>query len=144
MKGRSFLSLIVSLAIVGSNSGLVFAKLKQDSAATPSPSPIAQRQPNCNNPRSDIEIKECIRLRYEAADRRLNEVYKQLIAKLSREERSLLAESQKGWIQLKENNCDFEVYGSRRGTGYRGFLNECLERMTQQRTAELEKYVRER
>lgn len=142
MKGRWFVSLMVSLTIVGSNSGPVFAELQQDSAATLNE--IAQRQPNCNNPRSDIEIKECIRLRYEAADRRLNDVYKQLVAKLSREERSLLAEAQKGWIQWKENNCDFEVYGSRMGTGYRGFLNECLERMTKQRTAELEKYSRER
>ena len=139
MKGRSLLSLIVSLAIVGSNSGLVFAELKQDSAATPSP--IAQRQPNCNNPQNNIEIKECIRLRYEAADRRLNQVYQQLISKLSREERVLLAEAQKGWIQLKENNCEFEVYESRGATGYRGFLNECLERMTKQRTVELEKYL---
>jgi Uncharacterized protein conserved in bacteria len=142
MKERSLVSLIVSLAIVGSNSGLVFAELKQDNP--PTPSPIAQRQPNCNNPQNNLEIKECIRLRYEAADRRLNEVYKQLVAKLSREERSLLAEAQQGWIQLKENNCHFEVYGSRGGTGYRGFLNECRERMTQQRTAELEKYLRER
>jgi uncharacterized protein YecT (DUF1311 family) len=142
MKGRAFVSLMVSLTIVGSNSGSVFAELQQDSAATPSP--IAQQQPNCNNAQTNIEIKECIRLRYEAADRRLNDVYKQLLSKLSREERSLLSEAQKGWIQLKENNCEFEVYGSRGRTGYRGFLNECLERMTQQRTAELEKYLRER
>jgi uncharacterized protein YecT (DUF1311 family) len=142
MKRRSIFSVVVSLAIVGSNSLPVFAQLQQDSSATPSP--IAQRQPNCNNAQTNLEIKECIRLRYEAADRRLNDVYKQLVAKLSREERSLLAEAQKGWIQWKENNCDFEVYGSRMGTGYRGFLNECLERMTKQRTAELEKYSRER
>lgn len=141
MKGISFLSLMIILTVVAFNSWPVFAELKQDN---PTPSPIAQRQPNCNNPQNNIEIKECIRLRYEAADARLNEVYKQLVAKLSREERSLLAEAQKGWIQLKENNCDFEVYASRGRTGYRGFLNECLERMTQQRTAELEKYLRER
>jgi uncharacterized protein YecT (DUF1311 family) len=142
MKGRFILSLMISLTAVSFNSWPVFAELKQDSP--PTPSPIAQRQPNCNNPQNNIEIKECIRLRYDAADRRLNDVYKQLVAKLSREERSLLSESQKGWIQLKENNCDFEVYGSRGRTGYRGFLNECRERMTQQRTAELEKYLRER
>lgn len=142
MKGQFLLSLMISLTTVSFNSWSVLAELKQDNP--PTLSPIAQRQPNCNNAQTDIEIKECIRLRYEAADRRLNEVYKQLIAKLSREERSLLSEAQKGWIQLKENNCDFEVYGSRGRTGYRGFLNECLERMTQQRTAELEKYLRER
>lgn len=142
MKWISLFSLMVSLTIVGSNSSPVCAELQQDSAATLNE--IAQRQPNCNNPRSDIEIKECIRLRYEAADRRLNDVYQQLISKLSREERVLLAEAQKGWIQLKENNCEFEVYESRGATGYRGFLNECLERMTKQRTVELEKYLSQR
>lgn len=141
MKWISFVSLMVSLTIVGSNSGPVCAELQQDSAATLNE--IAQRQPNCNNPRSDIEIKECIRLRYEAADRRLNDVYKQLLSKLSREERSLLAEEQQRWIQLKENNCEFEVYESRGASGYRGFLNQCLERMTKQRTAELESYLRQ-
>ena len=101
----------------------------------------AQRLPNCNNPQNNLEIKECIRLRYQAADRRLNEVYGQLILKLSAEERSLLVAAQQGWIQLRDKNCLFEVYGSRSGTGYRGFLNECLERMTKQRTGELEKYL---
>jgi uncharacterized protein YecT (DUF1311 family) len=142
MKVISILILMVSLVVVDSNSRSVFAELKQDSAVTPSP--IAQRQPNCNSPQTDIEIKECIRLRYEAADRLLNDVYKQLLSKLSREERSLLAEAQQGWIQLRDKNCEFEVYGSRGASGYRGFLNECLERMTQQRTAELEKYLREK
>jgi uncharacterized protein YecT (DUF1311 family) len=141
MKWISFVSLMVSLTIVGSNSGPVCAELQQDSAATLNE--IAQRQPNCNNPRSDIEIKECIRLRYEAAARRLNDVYKQLLSKLSREERALLAEEQQRWIQLKENNCEFEVYESRGASGYRGFLNQCLERMTKQRTAELESYLRQ-
>lgn len=139
MKKRSVFSVAVSLALLGHNSCPVFAELKRDSMVAQSL--IAQRQPNCNNPQNNIEIKECIRLRYEAADRRLNEVYQQLISKLSREERSLVVEAQKGWIQLKENNCEFEVYVSRGATGYRGFLNECLERMTKQRTAELEQYL---
>jgi uncharacterized protein YecT (DUF1311 family) len=62
-------------------------------------------------------------------------------SKLSREERSLLTEAQQGWIKLRDKNCEFEVYRSRGGTGYQGFLNECLERMTKQRTGELEKYL---
>ena len=105
---------------------------------------IAQTQVNCNNPRGDIEVRACIRLRYEAADLRLNQVYQQIIPTLSSEERALLVEAQRGWIQLRDNNCEFEVYRSRMGTGYRGFLNECLERMTKQRTAELENYLQQR
>ncbi len=104
---------------------------------------IAQSQVNCNNLSSNVEIKECIRLRYEAADQRLNQVYQQIIPTLSSEERALLVEAQRGWIQLRDNNCEFEVYRSRGGTGHRGFLNECLERMTKQRTAELENYLQQ-
>jgi len=105
--------------------------------------PIAQ-QINCDRPQGDVEVRACIRLNYEASDKRLNEVYKQLISQLSGEERALISEAQIGWIKLRDKTCEFEVYTSRGGTGYRGFLNECLERLTKQRTAELEKYLKQR
>ncbi|MFS8118398.1 MAG: lysozyme inhibitor LprI family protein [Microcoleus sp.] len=141
-KGRAIFSLIVSLAVVGANSGTVFAELKQDSVAIPNY--IAQRLRNCSNPQSNAEYKECIRLRYEAADRRLNQVYQQLLPKLSRRERSVLYQEQIKWIKSRDKNCELEVYDNRGGTGYQGFLNECLERKTKQRTAELENYLRKR
>ncbi|WP_341736552.1 lysozyme inhibitor LprI family protein [Microcoleus sp. CAWBG640] len=136
-KGRShFWSLakpskrIALLAIVGTTSVL----------AQSGHSAIAQ-QLNCDRPQGDVEVRACIRLRYELADKQLNDVYKQLIAKLNGEEKALLAEAQLGWIKVRDNSCEFEVYRNRGGTGYRGFLNECLERSTKQRTAELEKYL---
>ena len=141
-KGREIFSLIVSLAVIGANSGTVFAELKQDSVAIPNY--IAQRQPNCSNPQINVEYKECARLRYQAADRRLNDVYRQLVAKLNRQQRSVLYQEQIKWIKSRDKNCESEVYGNRGGTGYQGFLNECLERKTRQRTAELENYLRKR
>lgn len=141
-KGRAIFSLIVSLAVVGANSGTVFAELKPDSVAIPNY--IAQRQRNCSNPQSNVEYKECARLRYEAADRRLNDVYKQLVAKLNRKQRSVLYQEQIKWIKSRDKNCESKVYDNRGGTGYQGFLNECLERKTKQRTAELENYLRKR
>jgi len=108
------------------------------------PVQIVQLQSNCNHPTSTVESVYCSRIRYEAADQQLNQVYQQLISKLNDEERSLLTEAQLGWIQLRDNNCEFAVYPSRRGTGYRGFLNDCKERMTKERTTELEKYSNER
>jgi uncharacterized protein YecT (DUF1311 family) len=138
-KGRAIFSLIVSLAVVGANSGPVFAGLQQDSTAIPNH--IAQRQRNCSNPQSNVEIIKCIRLRYEAADKRLNQVYQQLLPKLNRKERSVLYQEQIKWIKSPDKNCELEVYDNRGGSGYRGFLNECLERKTKQRTAELENYL---
>ena len=141
-KGRVIFSLIVSLAVVGSNSLPVFAQLKQDSVTIPDQ--IAQRQRNCSNPQSNAESKECIRLRYEAADKRLNQVYQQLLPKLSRKQRSVLYQEQIKWIKSRDKSCESEVYDNRGGTGYQGFLNECLERKTKQRSAELENYLRKR
>ncbi len=132
-KSRSHFWSITLLAIVGTT--LVLAQSGR--------SVIAQ-QLNCDRPQGDVEVRACIRLRYELADKRLNDVYKQLIAKLNGEEKALLSEAQLGWIKQRDNTCEFEVYRNRGGTGYQGFLNECLERSTKQRTAELEKYFKER
>lgn len=138
MKSRSIFNVAVSLVIFGSSSTPVFAELK--GAIEVTPNQIAQQQSNCKGS-NNIEIQRCLRLNYEAADKRLNEVYKQLTSKLSRQERSILSEAQQGWIKLRDKNCEFEVYRNRGGTGYQGFLNECLERMTKQRASELEKYL---
>lgn len=102
---------------------------------------VMAQQLNCDRPQGDIEVRACIRLRYELADKQLNDVYKQLIAKLSKEEKALLSQAQLGWIKQRDNTCEFEVYRNRGGSGFQGFLNECLERSTKQRTAELEKYL---
>lgn len=128
-KSRSLLLSIPLIAVLATTSVLAQSGLF----------PIAQ-QINCDRPQGDAQVRSCIRLRYEASDKRLNEVYKQLVAKLSGSERSLLVEAQLGWIKLRDNNCEFETYRSRGGTGHSGFLNECLDRMTKQRITELEKY----
>jgi len=142
MKGQLLFGLAIIFAVLESYSLPGYANsiptVKRQSQQ------IAQTQVNCNNPTNNLEIKECIRLKYEAADQRLNQVYQQIIPMLSSEEKALLVKAQQGWIQLRDNNCQFEVYGSRAGTGYSGFLNECLERMTKQRTAELENYLQQR
>ncbi|MDQ2096192.1 MAG: lysozyme inhibitor LprI family protein [Tychonema bourrellyi B0820] len=132
-KGRSHFWSIALLAVVGT-----ISVLGQSGRS------VMAQQLNCDRPQGDVEVRACIRLRYELADKRLNDVYKQLIAKLSKEEKALLAEAQLGWIKQRDNTCEFEVYRNLGGTGYQGFLNECLERMTKQRTAELEKYFKER
>jgi len=101
---------------------------------------IAQ-QINCENPGSNIEYKECARRAYQAADRRLNQVYQQVLAQVSGEERQKLIDAQETWIQFRDRHCDFQVYRNRGGTGYGGFLSNCLEQVTNDRVAQLEGYL---
>jgi uncharacterized protein YecT (DUF1311 family) len=99
---------------------------------------VAQRI-DCNSDNmSNAEYQVCLHNSYQVANRQLHQVYKKLIAKVSGNERKELIEAQRTWVKFRDSNCSFEVYGSRGGTGYSGFLSQCLERMTRQRTADLE------
>lgn len=96
---------------------------------------------DCHNAQSTVEMKFCSQQSYAAADKRLNQVYRQVIANADKEQRQLLVTAQKAWINFRDNNCNFESYFSRGGTGYEIFRNECLERLTKQRTQDLETYL---
>lgn len=127
---------------MGFTASPVFAESK--GAIEVTPTLIAQQQYICENATTNIEINRCLRLRYEASDKRLNQVYKQLMSKLSGQERSTLITIQRQWIKLRDRDCNLEVSINRGGTGYSGFLNQCLERKTTQRTAELQSRLEKR
>jgi uncharacterized protein YecT (DUF1311 family) len=107
------------------------------SFATPANS---ERQMNCKNPASTIEHKACENLASEEIDKQLNQVYKSIIAKSTGTEKQKLIKAQLSWIKFRDNNCDFEVDMNRGGTGYSIFFNECIQRMTKARTAELKNW----
>ncbi|MCU0545560.1 MAG: lysozyme inhibitor LprI family protein [Oscillatoriaceae cyanobacterium Prado104] len=135
MKGRSILNVAMGLIILGASAAPVFAGLKQGVEVTPDI--IAQQASICNGS-TTIEINRCLRLNYEVADRKLNKVYRQVMSQLNRKERSNLIKVQRQWINFRDRDCKREVSINRGGTAYSGFLNQCLERKTKQRTAELE------
>jgi uncharacterized protein YecT (DUF1311 family) len=102
----------------------------------------AELKINCVNPGSNVEYKECAYRAYQAADKKLNQVYKPIFSSLTGKEKQHLVNAQSNWIKFRDANCDFEVYQSRDGTGYSGFLSNCLERMTKARTQELQEWRR--
>jgi uncharacterized protein YecT (DUF1311 family) len=107
-------------------------------------STVAQPQINCANPTSNIEYKECAYRAYVASDKKLNQVYRQVVSTLMAKEKQHLIDAQLAWIEYRDSNCDFEIYQSLGGTGYGGFLSNCRERMTKARTQELQNWQKER
>ena len=112
------------------------------SIASSSSVQITQSLP-CNGS-SQVEIIRCTRIRFEAADKRINQVYRQVKARMNPQEKEALTDKQLAWIKFRDQQCDLETAKNRGGSGYRGFLNECLERVTRSRTAELENWLRQR
>ena len=108
------------------------------------PSIAQTRTINCSKATATPELKFCSQQSYQAADRKLNQVYQQVVSSLSSEAKQLLTTGQQSWIKFRDNNCNFEVYSSRGGTGYEIFRNGCLERLTKQRTRDLQDYLSSR
>jgi uncharacterized protein YecT (DUF1311 family) len=106
--------------------------------------PVQIAQADCSGSGSNLEYKDCLRRNYEAADAELNRVYRQVKAGLGTEQRALLTDAQLAWITYRDKGCEFEAFGSRGATGYRGFLSQCKERVTRSRTAELQAFLRSR
>ncbi|GAB1544347.1 lysozyme inhibitor LprI family protein [Scytonema sp. NUACC21] len=96
---------------------------------------------NCSKAVTTPELKYCSQLSYQTADRRLNEVYKKVTSNLLKEQKQILTAAQQAWIKFRDGNCNFETYSSRDGTGYEIFRNGCLERLTKQRTKDLEDFL---
>jgi uncharacterized protein YecT (DUF1311 family) len=95
----------------------------------------------CNQPQTTSQINNCAAALYQQADRRLNEVYKQVISKLNPRDREKLIDEQLAWIQRRDASCKDQGRMTPAGSAYAGARNACLATETDKRTAELEKYL---
>ena len=78
-----------------------------------------------------------------AADIKLNAVYQQLLKKLQGTRgKERLPKAQRAWLAFRDVNCKFEASSWEGGTGHDITLSSCETNMTQQRTIELENYLR--
>lgn len=105
---------------------------------------ISQNSVKCNPSGTTVEMKKCAQDRYDAADKKLNQVYQQMIAKLSGEEKNRLVEAEKAWINFRDRTCKFESAQALGGTLEGLLYIGCLERVTSERTTYLQNYGRQR
>ena len=97
-------------------------------------------KPDCSNPQGSYEESYCAEQAYNRNDRELNAVYQQLKKQLNKEQRGLLVNAQKGWLKVRDNDCELEHYGSRGGTGWYSNILNCKNEKTINRIKEL-KYL---
>lgn len=106
--------------------------------------PVLAQSPtkvNCQNATSTPEINECARQEFEAADKRLNQLYRQLITRLQgSSKRQQLVNAQLAWIKYRDAACNFEKWDG--GTGEAYSYEFCRTRITRQRNADLESYLK--
>lgn len=98
----------------------------------------------CANAQSQAEMTICAGKDYKAADATLNQVYRQLMAKLDDEEKTQLKGAQTAWLKYRDANCDFVADQFKGGTMRPMVAAMCLADMTRSRTAELRTQIKDR
>ena len=53
----------------------------------PQPEQLIAQKVNCNNPQTTVDMNICADREYQTADKKLNQIYRQLQAKLSRNQK---------------------------------------------------------
>ena len=101
---------------------------------------LAQR-PNCNNPQTQSEMNICASIAYQNADRKLNQVYRQLLPKLSAARKQKLISAQQAWIKFRDSSCEFERSAYEGGSIAPMIYGFCLANVTEQRTKDLRRYL---
>lgn len=107
------------------------------------PSPVLAQTIRCKRDGNTAEMKKCASDDYAVADKRLNQVYQQLIGQLRGEQKQRLIQAQRTWIQFRDQNCRFVSSQALGGTAEGLFLTTCLTKVTQQRTQDLQEYINE-
>ena len=97
--------------------------------------------PNCKNPGNTLEIKICVGRDYEEADKKLNQVYRQLKPKLDASQQKRLVTAQRAWIKFRDTSCTFEGAFAEGGTLQPVLETGCLADVTEQRVKDLERYL---
>ena len=104
-----------------------------------------QKKPDpCANPQTQTEMTQCAADAYKAADKVLNQVYQQLVAKLDDDEKAQLKEAQTAWLKYRDTNCDFVADQYKGGTMRPMIYAGCLADVTKNRTSELREQIKER
>ncbi|WP_375512373.1 lysozyme inhibitor LprI family protein [uncultured Nostoc sp.] len=97
---------------------------------------------NCNNPQTQIAINECTKLSYQNADKKLNQLYQQLLPTLETSRKQKLTAAQLAWVKFRDTNCEFERSRYEGGSTAPSIYFGCLENTTKLRTQELQEYLK--
>ncbi len=93
---------------------------------------------DCDNAITTMDMVACADKRYQAADARLNAVYKKSLQDSDAEGAKILRESQRGWISFRDAECLRYRDMARGGTMAPLLQIGCLADMTENRSVELE------
>lgn len=92
---------------------------------------------------SQAAMTECADAALKKSDQTLNELYKQIEARLSddADTKKLLVQAQRDWIRFRDAECDFQTAGAAGGSVVPMLVAQCMDDLTQSRIEDFESYL---
>lgn len=101
------------------------------------------QQPNCQSPQTTADMNMCASQEFQAADKKLNQVYQQLQSKLKSKQQQRLTAAQRSWLKFRDDSCNYEMGQFEGGTLAGSTYGYCRARVTQERVKDLEGYLKQ-
>lgn len=108
--------------------------------ATPA---FAFAQAKCSDPEDQATMNECAEAAFKESDKKLNELYKRVEARLSddADTKKLLVQAQRDWIKFRDAECDFQTAGAAGGSVMPMLILQCMDGLTQSRVKDFDAYL---
>lgn len=97
---------------------------------------------DCKNPKDGVELGQCTGKDMNSADAKMNQAYRQLMAKVDTNAAAKLKTAQRLWIQLRDADCAFEGTGTEGGSIHSVVMASCAARLSAQRTQALNTWLK--
>ncbi len=125
---------------LAASSLLLTAGFSLSSKASNTSSQLAQ-QPNCKSPQTTLDMNMCSSQEFQAADKKLNQVYQQLLPKINSKQKQRLIVAQRSWLKFRDETCDYESGHFEGGSVAPSIYGYCRARVTKERVKDLEGYL---
>ncbi|MGN8278541.1 lysozyme inhibitor LprI family protein [Pseudomonas sp. SMV71] len=98
---------------------------------------------DCANAITQGEMNQCAAQQYKAADKELNDLYKQITARLKDDPKAkqLLVKAQRAWIGFRDAECEFSASGVEGGSVYPLIYTDCMTAQTKARVEAFKTYL---
>jgi uncharacterized protein YecT (DUF1311 family) len=125
-KGKSMKIAILTAAVVLAVPTFAFAKDK------------------CADAKDQATMNQCYDAAFKSSDKKLNELYKQIEARLKddADTKKLLIQAQRDWGKFRDAECSFQTAGAAGGSMMPMLLAQCMDGLTQSRIQDFEGYLK--
>lgn len=97
---------------------------------------------DCSNAMTQNDMNICADKEYQAADHRLNDVYRKVSAlQKDKASKDSLVAAERAWLGYRDAECTFETAADLGGSIYPMEYAMCLAKLTKARTQELDDYL---